>query len=535
MGRPEFQAPEAQGNFENRTQDHDLFGLGVIIFLLLTGYHPHTVTGQHAQDYNTHGARISAWLFPPANLNVTTTFEYSAAWDRLTARQKELFRRCFDRAYAGQPRPTPLEWLEALQELPEERPSPQPQPQPQPQPGPQPQPRPQARPQATPPARPSVFRRFSDRLSTGHILLTGMANPIVALIVLLLYWRGGRTSLARVSGTVLLLLLSLSLNVISCIWGNTHLWWWILSPVVALLLLTVTARWQRLPHKTTAVITSLWILWLLILNPGIGWIQGRDDGEAVTAASAAVTPAAAAPAGPVCGAPINLRHGDFNADEQLLTFNWDAPTDGDATVTNYSLRLREVYATGTHSGTFRVNDFQIRGAETYRNVHFAPTADEEGSTLQFWVIAFCEPNSRSRGFSDQSEPSNIVEYNVPGGLAPAVLPDPNCDAPTNLRHGEFDADNRSLDLMWDPPADGELTAAVPYEHNGRWILPDGTYSDWVDMPGSFNKNELGNFHIRFSDSAEGRTYQFHIIARCGERGGMRSEPSNIVEFTVPSP
>ena len=130
MGRPEFQAPEAQGNFENRTQDHDLFGLAVIIFLLLAGYHPHTITGQHAQDYNTHGARIGAWLFPPGNLNVTTTLEYSAAWDGLTVRQKKLFRRCFDRAYAGQPRPTPLEWLEALQELPQERPNPRPQAQP---------------------------------------------------------------------------------------------------------------------------------------------------------------------------------------------------------------------------------------------------------------------------------------------------------------------------------------------------------------------------------------------------------------------
>ena len=538
MGRPEFQAPEAQGNFENRTQDHDLFGLSIIIFLLLTGYHPHTITGQHAQDYNTHGARISAWLFPPANLNVSTTQDYSAAWDRLTIGQKELFRRCFDRVYAGQPRPTPLEWLEALQELPEERPSPQPQSQPQPQPVPQPQSRSQPRPSTARPARPSVFRRFSDRLSIRHILLTGMANPVVALMVLLLYWRGGRTSLTRASGTALLLLLSLSLNVISCIWGNTHLWWWILSPVVALLLLAVTARWRRLPHKAIASVASLWVLWLLILNPGIGWIQDPNDGEAATAASTAIAPAVAVPAPSLaegaCSAPINLRHGDFNADEQSLQFSWDAPTDGDATVTSYSLRVRKAYATGTYSNWSRTTLFEGQhGTETNREVPFVSNDEGEEHALQFAVIAFCDPQSGSGGFPEQSELSNIVEYTVPGELAPTALRNPNCDGPTNLRLGEFDSDNRSLTLIWDPPTDGEVDA-TGYVRNGRWLRPDGTYSDWVDMPGSYKENEPGYFRIRFSDSAEERTYQFHIIAQCGELRGSRSEPSNIVEFTVPS-
>ena len=155
MGRPEFQAPEAQGNFENRTQDQDLFGLGVIIFLLLTGYHPHTVTGKYAQDYNTHGVRISAWLFPPGNTNVTTTAEYRAAWNRLTIPQKRLFHQCFDQRYRGQPRPTPLEWLDALRELPQERPS-DPQPQPQAQPQPQPRSQPRSRTQTGPQPQPSL-------------------------------------------------------------------------------------------------------------------------------------------------------------------------------------------------------------------------------------------------------------------------------------------------------------------------------------------------------------------------------------------
>ena len=114
MGQPEFQAPEAQGNLSNRTQEQDLFGLAVLIFLLLTGYHPYTITGQHAQDYPTFGDRISNWLFPAADQNLTAPQPYCDAWDTLTDRQIELFMRCFDRRYAGQPRPTPQEWAEAL-------------------------------------------------------------------------------------------------------------------------------------------------------------------------------------------------------------------------------------------------------------------------------------------------------------------------------------------------------------------------------------------------------------------------------------
>ena len=113
MGQPEFQAPEAQGNLSNRTQEQDLFGLAVLIFLLLTGYHPYTITGQHAQDYPTHGDRISNWLFPAADQNLTAPQPYCDAWDTLTDRQIELFMRCFDQRYAGQPRPTPQEWAEA--------------------------------------------------------------------------------------------------------------------------------------------------------------------------------------------------------------------------------------------------------------------------------------------------------------------------------------------------------------------------------------------------------------------------------------
>ncbi len=136
MARPEFQSPEAQGNYANRTQNHDLFGLAVIIFHLLTGYHPYTVTNQ--PNYPLPGDRISAWLFPPARGgNVTAPDQYNEAWDSLTDQQKELFLRCFDKTCEGQPRPAPEEWVEALMEMPD-RPTPAPTPAPPPRPRPTP-------------------------------------------------------------------------------------------------------------------------------------------------------------------------------------------------------------------------------------------------------------------------------------------------------------------------------------------------------------------------------------------------------------
>ena len=57
MGRAEFQAPEAQDDYTNRTQNHDRFGLAVIIFHLLTGFHPYTVIDR--PDHPQPGDRIS--------------------------------------------------------------------------------------------------------------------------------------------------------------------------------------------------------------------------------------------------------------------------------------------------------------------------------------------------------------------------------------------------------------------------------------------------------------------------------------------
>ena len=131
MGRAEFQAPEMheQGNYENRTQEQDLFGLAVIIFHLLTGEHPYTVVTP--TGYNLQEERIKNWLFAPAgDRGVTAPQRYNEAWDRLTDKQQELFLRCFSKANKDQPRPKPEEWVEALMERPEEAPSSAPAPAP---------------------------------------------------------------------------------------------------------------------------------------------------------------------------------------------------------------------------------------------------------------------------------------------------------------------------------------------------------------------------------------------------------------------
>ena len=116
MGRPEFQAPEARGDYANRTQNHDRFGLAVIIFHLLTGYHPYTVTNQ--PNHPLLGDRIVHWLFPPANRTTSAPTAYEKAWAALTAQQQELFRRCFGQGFQQQPRPAPEEWIDALLEMP---------------------------------------------------------------------------------------------------------------------------------------------------------------------------------------------------------------------------------------------------------------------------------------------------------------------------------------------------------------------------------------------------------------------------------
>ena len=184
MGRPEFQAPEAQGDYANRTQEQDLFGLAVVIFHLLTGYHPYTVTNQ--PDYALPGERISAWLFAPAGRGVTAPDPYNEAWEALTDKQKELFLRVFDKNREGEPRPKPEEWVEALLEMPAV-PAPVPAtPAPAPQPSTAPRaarPVPTAQPAVTQPR--SLRQWFSDLVVAVWLrwLLGGMGVMFIGWVI----------------------------------------------------------------------------------------------------------------------------------------------------------------------------------------------------------------------------------------------------------------------------------------------------------------------------------------------------------------
>ena len=168
MGRPEFQAPEAQGDYANRTPNHDLFGLAILIFQLLTGFHPYTITGQ--PKYPLAEDRILAGLFPRPGSNVDAPPVYKQYWNALPRRQKELFLLCFVKENYHNPRPTPDHWLEALQEMPETVPSQPPQQQPPQQQPPQQQPPQQQPPQQQPPqhSHPSNSHPSSRHPSSSH-------------------------------------------------------------------------------------------------------------------------------------------------------------------------------------------------------------------------------------------------------------------------------------------------------------------------------------------------------------------------------
>ena len=482
-GRAEFQAPEVQGGYVDRTRNHDYFGLAILIFHLLTGTHPYRITGSHARDYTDPGSRIEAWLFPPARRDVSAPPDYNKAWDALTDKQQELFLRCFDQKYEGDPRPTPEEWIEALRELPAVVTPPAP-PAPAPaSPGPPPASPgpPPARPAPTPPSpaptppsprpRPAptpgpraggggVTGAFFRRLSLRHILLTGVASPVVALVALYLYSRHSYVPKGDAIGTVALLLVMLFINhVVYMLAGIPGLWWG-LSPLVALGLLLLIGRRTTISRRVvvwTAGTYGAYVAGALILALFQGliipaWNEWRSGGEQAQEQTASVSgnvaearnttlggsvvggsapviaptdtpipasaPAAAPPAEPVCGPPTNFRAGAFNANDRSLIYSWDAPAVSDLTVTGYQTESREVFADGTYA------DWERRGplgaGEIYQAVGPYPS-DIDGRTFQNRVYALCD--------SVYSEPSEHVPFTYPAAVAAAVPTDTPASTP----------------------------------------------------------------------------------------------------------
>jgi serine/threonine protein kinase len=121
VGKEEFTPPELQGaRFANvdRTPDHDSFGMGVIIFLLLmNGTHPFRSLWRGSGDPPALSEKISRGFFPyqtppPREIAPPNTM---VRFEHLDPALQELFRRCFvDGSRPPHRRPSAEEWEGAL-------------------------------------------------------------------------------------------------------------------------------------------------------------------------------------------------------------------------------------------------------------------------------------------------------------------------------------------------------------------------------------------------------------------------------------
>jgi tetratricopeptide (TPR) repeat protein len=120
VGKPEYTPPELQGvSFKeiDRTQAHDLFGLGVLIFqLLMQGQHPFAGKYQGQGETPEVKDRIKAGHFPHGNKQVPyAPIPLAPAFTILPLRLQELFIQCFEGGHnAPARRPTAEEWNKAL-------------------------------------------------------------------------------------------------------------------------------------------------------------------------------------------------------------------------------------------------------------------------------------------------------------------------------------------------------------------------------------------------------------------------------------
>ena len=123
VGVPLFTPPELQGqrlDSVQRTQDHDRFGLAVLVFhLLFMGRHP--FTGRHRDRAVPVEAAIREGLFAfgqEARAQGWAPPPFSLVLEDVTRPVAELFERAFGRkAAAGAPRPSADEWARELDAL----------------------------------------------------------------------------------------------------------------------------------------------------------------------------------------------------------------------------------------------------------------------------------------------------------------------------------------------------------------------------------------------------------------------------------
>ncbi len=123
VGKPEFTPPELQGkNFGelDRVPEHDLFGLGVLIFqLLMEGTHPFSGIFQGVGDPPPYETRIKAGHF---SYSIGRKVPYRStpiapAFEILHPNLRQLFLACFESGHNNpQLRPSAQTWQSALNE-----------------------------------------------------------------------------------------------------------------------------------------------------------------------------------------------------------------------------------------------------------------------------------------------------------------------------------------------------------------------------------------------------------------------------------
>lgn len=121
VGKAEFTPPELQGkDFDriDRTQEHDNFGLGVLIFqLLMEGTHPFSGIWERAGEPPTIEERIRRGYSPYSSGQWLRPMPGAPQFEFLPVSLQTLFQQCFrDGHHTAGARPTPLEWQNALGE-----------------------------------------------------------------------------------------------------------------------------------------------------------------------------------------------------------------------------------------------------------------------------------------------------------------------------------------------------------------------------------------------------------------------------------
>ncbi len=121
VGKPEYTPPQLQGKRfadYDRTSEHDLFGLGVLIFqLLMEGEHPFVGVYQGSGEPPPTEKRILAGHFPHGTKKVPYDHKPMAVrFEVLHPMLRQLFVRCFEDGHNNpQARPDARSWVKALE------------------------------------------------------------------------------------------------------------------------------------------------------------------------------------------------------------------------------------------------------------------------------------------------------------------------------------------------------------------------------------------------------------------------------------